>query len=122
GLVYVLAAGLYLLLRRGRALLGAALLTGWLGALLGLAPALLYNLRHNWETLGELSAGGSSQQTFQNNLASLAQVGLPVMVGLGQATSSAVLFAEDWAQRPGHWPWVSALLLVALLLALLPSL
>ena len=122
GLVYVLPVGAYLLLRLGRRLLGFPLLAGLAGVLLGLAPALIYNLRHGWETFASLSGGGSSQQAFQDNLATLAQIGLPVMVGLGQATSSPLLFAQDWPKRPGSWPWVPPLLLALLVLALVPSL
>jgi hypothetical protein len=122
GLVYVLPVGAYLLLRLGRRLLGAPLLAGLAGGLLGLAPALIYNLRHGWETFASLSGGGSSQQAFQDNLVALAQIGLPVMVGLGQATSSPLLFAQDWPKRPGSWPWVPPLLLTLLIVALIPSL
>jgi hypothetical protein len=122
GLVYILPTALYLLVRLNRRLWLRPLLAGLAGTLLGFAPALMYNLQNGWETVTTLSGGSSSQETFQDNLAALARVGLPVLVGLGQATSSPILFAADWPTRPGSWPWVPPLLLGLVALALLPSL
>lgn len=121
GLVYMLPVGFYLLLRLGRRLQGLPLIAGLLGALLGLAPALAYNLQSDWQTFGSLSGDGLTLQTIQDNLHSLANIGLPVMAGLGQATSSPPLFAESWEQWPANWPWAPPLLLGLAAAALLPS-
>src|SRR5207244_3192192 len=121
GLVYVLPFLLYLLMRLRTRLLGGPLLAVAAGGLIGISPALLYNVEHNWESLNALTSGASSQDAFQENLASLVRVGIPVMLGLGQATSSPILFAEDWPHRPAYSPWVAAAVLAVLLLALTPS-
>jgi 4-amino-4-deoxy-L-arabinose transferase-like glycosyltransferase len=121
GLVYLLPASLYLLFRVGRRLLGLPLLGGLVGLLVGLSPALFYNAEHQGETWTALSAGGSTEQTVRENLATFATVGLPVMAGLGQATSSPILFAEDWPHRLASRRWTAPLLLVALLFLLLPA-
>ena len=121
GLAYLLPASLYLLFRVGRRLLGPPLLGGLVGLLLGLAPALLYNAEHDGETWTALSAGGSTEQTVRENLATFATVGLPVMAGLGQATSSPILFAEDWPRRLASRPWTPPLLWVVLLVLLVPA-
>lgn len=137
GLVYVVPVGIYLVFRLGRSesrspspakaghsdhLVGSLLIAVFLGALLGLAPALLYNVQHDWETLRSLSGDELTLQTVQNNLHALATIGLPAMVGLGQATSSPRLFAESWGQWPASWPWAPPLVLGLLICALLPSL
>jgi hypothetical protein len=122
GVIYVLPAGLYLLLRLRWAVFSPALLAGLAGLLLGLTPVLIYNLQQDWETVSVLSGVGATPQTFQDNLRALLQIGLPVMVGLGQATSSPLLFADHWHRWPASWPWVPPVLLGLLLLGLLPSL
>ena len=121
GLVYLLPASFYLLFRVGRRLLGPPLIGGLVGLLLGLSPALFYNAEHDGETWTALSAGGATEQTVRDNLATFVTVGLPVMAGLGQATSSPILFAEDWPRRLASHPWTPPLLLVVLLALLLPA-
>jgi hypothetical protein len=120
GLVYVLPALLLLVTRTARARQPSLLLV-WLGGLLiGSAPLLVYNLTTAGETLGALSGSGATLESVQSNLRALLRVGLPVMAGLGQATSSPLLFSLDWPSRPGSQPWVAGLLLAALVLLLAP--
>ena len=120
GWVFVLPSALYLAARTP----GSARIVGasaWgAGALVGLAPLLAYNLGHDWATWRALSGGDSTLESLQSNLRALLQVGVPIMVGLGQATTSPTLFAADWPTRPGSQPWIVALLLVTIALLLAP--
>ena len=121
GLVYAAPIGCYLLLRLHRALLGPASLATLVGLLLGIAPFLAYNLEHDWETFHALAGSGMTPAVVRANLARLAQVGVPIILGFGQATSSPLLFASDWPHRPGSLPWLPPLLLSLLAVALLPA-
>jgi hypothetical protein len=116
GLVYLVPVGLYLLTRLRRRLFGWPLLTGLCGLGIGLGPALSYNLDNDWATLASLSSGGVSSDAFWNNLSAFITIGLPILVGLGQATSSPELFAADWPHRLGSRIWVPPLVLAGLLL------
>jgi hypothetical protein len=122
GLIYVVPAALHLAVRLRRAILGTPLLAWVTCLLIGGMPALVYNLQHDWETLTALSTTGTTLEAFQENLRALLRIGLPIIVGLGQATSSPLLLAESWRQWPASWPWVPPLLLAILLIAILPSL
>lgn len=122
GLVYVVPAGLYLALRLGRRLVGVAGLSALAGALVGLAPLLAYNLQHDWETLRALGPGGAGTSPLEENLHAFVHIGLPVLLGFGQATSSPILFAQDWPRRPASWRWLPLVLTVAVGLGLVPAL
>ena len=120
GLAWVVPAAIYSATRLGKRLLGAPLLAAVAGGLIGLGPAIAENVRTGGQTLEALQGGGSSGEVAQENFRKLVDVGLPVLAGLGQATSSPALFAQDWPQRPGSWPWSGALLLGLGMLLLAP--
>jgi hypothetical protein len=119
GLVYLLPS-LLLLLRLPFSRLAAALVAWLAGLLVGAAPLLLHNLATEGDTLAALAGSGTTLESVQRNLRLLLQVGLPVMVGLGQPTSSPILFALDWPTRPGSQPWVAATVLAVLLVLIAP--
>jgi len=45
------------------------------------------------------------------------RVGVPVLLGLGQPTTSQALFDADWLQRPAAHLWLVGVLLIALTVA-----
>lgn len=120
GLAWVAPAGLWLVGRLGRRTVGMAGLAFAAGVLLGLSPALVENVQSGGATLTTLRSEEQTLEMVQANFGRLVEVGLPVMAGLGQATSSPVLFEEDWPRRPGSWPWSGPLLLGAGALLLAP--
>jgi hypothetical protein len=121
-LVFVAPFALYVLLRLRARLLGWPLLFSLFGLALGLSPAIAYYREHGFETLGAVSGGGSSADSVRANLLSFVQVGLPVLVGLGQPTTSPTLFTADWPTRPGSWPWTPPLLLGLIVAGICPAL
>ena len=121
-LVFVVPFGLYVVLRLRRRLLGWPLVLGLFGLAIGLAPAIAFNLEHGFETISALSGGGSTPDSLRGNLLSFVQVGLPVLVGLGQPTTSPTLLATDWPTRPGSWAWTPPLLLGLLVAGVCPAL
>ncbi|MCC7106436.1 MAG: hypothetical protein IT307_14965 [Chloroflexi bacterium] len=111
GLAWAVPALGYVAGRLGLRRLRGAMLACLVGVLLGLSPAIVENLTRGGATLAALGAEQTTLEVVQDNFRQLVDVGLPVMAGLGQATSSPVLFEQDWPRRPGSWPWSGAVLL-----------
>jgi hypothetical protein len=100
--VYVVPCVVYLAARRRRwkpSQLGLAAA----GCLLGAAPLLLYNIRAGFPTLAALLQPADLPLDPLAQLLRFFRVGVPVLAGLGQPTTSADLFDQDWLMRPaGH--------------------
>jgi hypothetical protein len=123
--VYVLPAVVFLILGRRRRWSAADVGLCVAGGLLGMTPLVVENLAHGFLTVAALL------QTPDLPVDPLAQflrffrVGIPVLLGLGQPTTSQVLFDLDWLQRPAGHLWVAGLALLLLagsLLVYVPSL
>jgi hypothetical protein len=107
--VMVVPAGLYVLFawrpwserwRAARQLLppiGAATL----GLVVGLSPAIVHNVVHEFPSLHFASGGGTEPRAALLNLWGLVRYGLPVLVGLAEGTPSRDLLLLDWPTRPG---------------------
>lgn len=131
GVVYLLPAGLYLLARRWRTWrerpgeLGWLIGTGLVGVLVGAAPMLVDNLSTGFPTLRAMLQPSDLPVDARAQLFRFFRVGVPVLAGLGQPTTSAGMFDADWLNRPAGRAWVAVLAvgLLAVALALhLPSL
>jgi hypothetical protein len=100
-IVYVLPCVLYLAVGRGvrPALAGIALV----GTAIGLLPLLIDNLTDSFLTARALLQPPDLPLDPLAQLERFFRVGLPVLAGLGQPTTSAAMFDADWPNRPaGH--------------------
>jgi hypothetical protein len=114
-IVYLLPAVVYLLLRRRFTwrLPELGLAAG--GAVLGMLPLLFDNAVSGYPTVQALLQPPDLPLDPVAQFVRFFRVGVPVLVGLGQPTTSDVLFDQDWMQRPAGQAWL-ALLVVALLI------
>jgi 4-amino-4-deoxy-L-arabinose transferase-like glycosyltransferase len=123
--VYLVPAAVYLVLRRRARWQPAELGLLTLGTVLGMLPLLFHNVVSGYPTLMALLQPPDLPLDPVAQFIRFFRVGVPVLAGLGQPTTSEVLFDADWLTRPAGNAWVALLLLVILLggLALhLPSL
>jgi hypothetical protein len=116
--VFVMAAGLYLLLvcrpwsgrwAAGRALARPAALAG-IGLAVGLCPAIAHNVVNDFPSLRFAADGGTEPRAAFINLWGLVRYGLPVLVGLAEGTPSRELLLLDWPTRLGS-SWLVTILL-----------
>jgi hypothetical protein len=124
-IVYAVPAVVYLALaNRGRwSAKGIGL--GALGALIGMTPLIIENLTDGFLTLAALLQPPDLPVDPLAQFVRFFRVGVPVLLGLGQPTTSQAMFDQDWLQRPAGHAWIAALalvLLAAALLLFLPSL
>ena len=102
-IVYLVPAAIYVLVgRRGR--LGKAPygLAG-AGLLVGMLPMILDNLGNGFRTLGSMLQAPDLPIDPPAQFLRFFRVGVPVLLGLGQPTTSETMFDQDWLQRPaGH--------------------
>jgi hypothetical protein len=114
--VYVLPCLVYLALvaPRRRGWEPATIGLGALGLLVGLGPLLLYNLGRGFPTptIRALLQPADLPLDPWAQLLRFFRVGVPVLAGMGQPTTSATMFDLDWLNRPA-----GNLLLVLLMLA-----
>ncbi len=113
-IVYLVPAAIYLLVgRRGRfapAQYGLAAL----GLVVGMLPMILDNLTTGFRTVASLVQPPDLPIDPPDQFVRFFRVGVPVLLGLGQPTTSATMFDNDWLHRPaGHL--VVALAAIALL-------
>ncbi len=116
--VYLLPAAAYLLLRRRAAWNKAELALAAGGSILGMLPLLFHNVVSGYPTVQALLQPPDLPLDPAAQFFRFFRVGIPVLAGLGQPTTSDVLFDLDWLQRPAGQAWVVGLLLVVLLAAL----
>jgi hypothetical protein len=121
--VYLLPSGVYLLLRRARAWFGHDAGEAGLALLataIGMLPLLIDNAVGGFSTLRSLLQPPDLPLDPLAQLLRFLRVGVPVLAGLGQPTTSAAMFDADWLTRPaGHLP-VAVLFLLLCGLALVP--
>ncbi|HET6319303.1 MAG TPA: hypothetical protein VFG86_22840, partial [Chloroflexota bacterium] len=117
-IVYLLPATVYLLLRRRTSwrLPEIGLAAG--GAFLGMLPLLSHNVVSDYPTLRALLQPPDIPLDPAAQFFRFFRVGIPVLVGLGQPTTSDVLFDQDWLHRPAGQGWLALLLLVVLVTGL----
>lgn len=100
--VYLVPAVLYLVFGRGR---WSAARIGMLviGVLLGMLPLLIDNVSNGFRTLAALLQPPDLPVDPVAQFVRFFRVGVPVLVGLGQPTTSQSMFDQDWPLRPaGH--------------------
>jgi hypothetical protein len=124
-IVYLAPAVVYLLVgRRGRfAPAQYALAAG--GLVVGMLPMILDNLTTGFRTAASLVQPPDLPIDPPDQLLRFFRVGVPVLLGLGQPTTSATMFDNDWLLRPaGHASIALGALavLVAVVLLYLPAL
>jgi hypothetical protein len=115
GVVFIAAAVLYLALarpRRGAPTLPAVAIAG---ILVGMAPLIIENLSDGFLTLAALLQPPDLPVDPLAQFVRLFRVGVPVLLGLGQPTTSQTLFDLDWLQRPAGHLWVALLAVLVLL-------
>jgi hypothetical protein len=102
-IVYLAPAALYLLVgRRGRFAPAQYALAG-LGVAIGMLPMILDNLTTGFRTVGSLVQPPDLPIDPPAQFLRFFRVGVPVLLGLGQPTTSETMFDNDWLQRPaGH--------------------
>src|SRR5207244_1125737 len=88
------------------------------GALLGMAPLIFDNFGHGFLTLAALVQPADLPLDQWAQLLRFFRVGVPVLLGLGQPTTSETMFDQDWLHRPAGELWVVLLALVVLSAAL----
>ncbi|MGI9147714.1 MAG: glycosyltransferase family 39 protein [Chloroflexota bacterium] len=70
------------------------------GGLVGMAPLILENVADGFLTLAALLQPADLPLDRSAQIVRFFRVGVPVLLGLGQPTTSATLFDADWLQRP----------------------
>lgn len=116
--VYLAPVALYLILALRRRMLGAWLPCALLCAAAGAYPLLEYNLSHGFATAGAMFGGTSTMSEAPAYLARFFRYSLPLLAGLGQASSSPQLFWPAFHAGPAGW-WPAALLVAGLFCLLL---
>jgi hypothetical protein len=122
--VFILPALVFLgFARRGRWAPVQIGLAG-IGVLVGMLPLIADNVTSGFPTLGALLQPPDIPIEPLAQLLRFFRVGVPVLLGLGQPTTSQAMFDQDWLQRPaGHLPVALAALavLTAAVLLYLPA-
>jgi 4-amino-4-deoxy-L-arabinose transferase-like glycosyltransferase len=119
-IVYLLPAVIYCLVgRRGRYTRAQYGLAG-LGLVAGMLPLILDNLGTGFRTAASLVQPPDLPIDPPAQLLRFFRVGVPVLLGLGQPTTSEAMFDQDWLQRPaGHLIVAVAAIAVLTLVVLL---
>ncbi|MDQ6673184.1 MAG: glycosyltransferase family 39 protein [Chloroflexota bacterium] len=120
--VYLLPAVVFLVLARRHAdrvtqhrrwsVAEVALAVG--GGVIGMAPLIIENLAHGYLTLAALVQPADLPLDRPAQIVRFFRVGLPVLLGLGQPTTSAAMFDQDWLQRPAGHVWVAGAVVLVL--------
>jgi hypothetical protein len=120
--VYLVPSVVYLLFRRTRRRLGDPREVGLvlLATAIGMLPLLINNLVGGFPTLRALLQPPDLPLDPVAQLVRFVRVGVPVLAGLAQPTTSAAMFDADWLSRPAGHLWVVLVFLAGLGLALLP--
>jgi hypothetical protein len=84
------------------------------GGVLGLAPLIFDNLAHNFQTLAALLQPPDLPLDQWAQLLRFFRVGVPVLLGLGQPTTSETMFDQDWLHRPAGHLWIALLALLVI--------
>ena len=101
--VYIVPAVLFLLLARQRRWSAATTGLALLGAVIGMTPLVIENLADGFLTVAALLQPPDLPVDPPAQFVRFFRVGVPVLLGLGQPTTSQAMFDQDWLQRPaGH--------------------
>jgi len=123
-IVYLLPALVYVLVgRRARFAKGQYALAG-VGLVCGMLPMILDNLGNGFRTVGSLVQPPDLPIDPAAQFVRFFRVGVPVLLGLGQPTTSEALFDLDWLDRPaGHFGVAlgAVVVLTAVVLVYLPA-
>jgi 4-amino-4-deoxy-L-arabinose transferase-like glycosyltransferase len=108
--VYLLPCTVYLLARRRRWWSPAEAGEAAVGFAVGAAPMLVHNVANGFPTVAALLQPADLALDPGAQLLRFFRVGVPVLAGLGQPTTSAAMFDHDWLNRPaGRLPVAIAL-------------
>ena len=122
--VYIVPALIYVLVgRRGR-LPGSHLALMAIGAAVGMLPLIIENVSDGFRTLAALLQPPDLPVDPAAQFVRFFRVGVPVLVGLGQPTTSQSMFDADWPLRPAGYLLVAVIavaLLVGATLVYLPA-
>jgi hypothetical protein len=88
------------------------------GCLAGTTPLIIENLTDGLLTLAALLQPADLPLDRLAQFVRFFRVGVPVLLGLGQPTTSETLLDQDWLQRPAGHLWVAGLALLILAAAL----
>jgi Dolichyl-phosphate-mannose-protein mannosyltransferase len=116
-IVYIAPAVLYLAVSRARQAIGRPAMVPLqilVGLLIGMLPLLIDNVSGGFLTLKALFQPADVPIDAVAQWLRFFRVGVPVLLGLAQPTTSEALFDADWLQRPAAHLWLVALVLVAL--------
>ena len=111
--VYILPALAYLALSRMR-FRPAQLAMGVLGVLVGMLPLLIDNVSTGFRTLASVLQPPDLPIDPGAQFIRFFRVGVPVLLGLGQPTTSETMFDLDWSNRPAGHPSVAVVAVAAL--------
>lgn len=101
--VYVLPAIAYLVLRRRTRWSSSEISLALAAGLVGASPLIVENLLSGWPSLAALTQVPDLPLDVPAQFIRFFRVGVPVLLGLGQPTTSEVMFDADWGFRPaGH--------------------
>jgi hypothetical protein len=113
-IVYLLPAAIFLVLGRRTKWSASELGLVVAGGVLGMAPLIFDNITQGFRTLGAVLQPADIPLDQLAQFVRFFRVGVPVLLGLGQPTTSESMFDLDWLQRPAGDVWVVALALVVL--------
>ncbi|MBV9168690.1 MAG: glycosyltransferase family 39 protein, partial [Chloroflexi bacterium] len=113
--VYVVPTLVYMGLRRRAHWSISEIACALGGAFVGALPLIWENVLSGWRSLAALTQAPDLPVDIPAQFVRFFRIGVPVLVGLGQPTTSETMFDADWGFRPaGHLS--VALIAVALLL------
>jgi hypothetical protein len=84
------------------------------GGVLGMAPLIIENIADGFVTMAALLQPADLPLDLAAQFARFFRVGVPVLLGLGQPTTSEAMFDQDWMERPAGHLWVAGLALLIL--------
>ncbi len=113
-IVYLVPGAIYLLARRRRQWSAAKLALGTVGVIAGMWPMLAYNVAAGFPTIAALLTPPDLPLDPAAQLFRFFRVGIPVLIGLGQPTTSADMFDRDWLNRPAGNPAIALVAVLAL--------
>jgi hypothetical protein len=85
-----------------------------LASVVAMAPLIVENLGDGFLTLGALLQPADLPLDRAAQFVRFFRVGVPVLLGLGQPTTSEVMLDQDWLMRPASHLWVAGLALLIL--------
>ena len=84
------------------------------GGVLGMAPLIIQNLSDGFLTLAALLQPADLPLDRAAQFVRFFRVGVPVLLGLGQPTTSEAMLEQDWLLRPAGHVWIVGLALLIL--------